>query len=481
MIDPISATIAKEAISKATEKVVEKVAEKSSEVSIKYTKGKIEEATRPETDNPILHTMERLTESFASGKMSDAALATRMEAAAHSACKFFNLPEPDIIDGDGIAVIMNDNYFFETDIFQANLEQFKDMKCVSFEDMSKIWSHECGHRILRCEELSAWAQELGADYFMGVRSEMLGLPDGNIEKVLGSEPASASHPNGTLRTEAIKYGRQVAREFMKTNEPITVHNCLIKFMESDLSKVQDGVSEINRAAFIDDKAYHYKKAETAQSNANYYSKEAKKAADKGDFTRAHDMERKAQSYEKIVKEESQAAEKCTKLIDSSDTPKQSQEIAENQQPERHRCPKRDGRWDGKEGNSKFIPDDDVIPKDRNYSNPDEKTWAEIKDKYGIDGVTFKNGYPDFSEVSKGTVEIDNFCTERYGTGGNFDQADRKLAEQRGCTVEEVRQWRIDNNYTWHEMEDCKTMQKVPREVHGNIPHDGGISKLKNAE
>jgi hypothetical protein len=84
-------------------------------------------------------------------------------------------------------------------------------------------------------------------------------------------------------------------------------------------------------------------------------------------------------------------------------------------------------------------------------------------------------------VSKGDVEIDNFTTERYGSGGNFDQADKKLAEQRGCTAEEVRQWRIDNNYTWHEMQDCKTMQKVPREVHGNIPHDGGISKLKNAE
>ena len=93
-------------------------------------------------------------------------------------------------------------------------------------------------------------------------------------------------------------------------------------------------------------------------------------------------------------------------------------------------------------------------------------------------MKFKDGYPDFSEVSKGEVEIDNFTTERYGAGGNFDQADRKLAAQQGCSVEEVRQWRIDNNYTWHEMQDCKTMQKVLREVHGNIPHDGGISKLK---
>ena len=67
----------------------------------------------------------------------------------------------------------------------------------------------------------------------------------------------------------------------------------------------------------------------------------------------------------------------------------------------------------------------------------------------------------------------------YGAGGNFDQADEKLAQQRGCTKEEVRQWRAENNYTWHERSDCKTMDKVPREVHGNVAHSGGISKMRN--
>ena len=51
--------------------------------------------------------------------------------------------------------------------------------------------------------------------------------------------------------------------------------------------------------------------------------------------------------------------------------------------------------------------------------------------------------------------------------------------ERGCTKEEVRQWRAENNYTWHERSDCKTMDKVPREVHGNVAHSGGISKMRN--
>lgn len=142
-------------------------------------------------------------------------------------------------------------------------------------------------------------------------------------------------------------------------------------------------------------------------------------------------------------------------------------------------PRNGGDWSGEPGNSKWEPDRDIKPSDRNYSNPDGKTWGEILDKYGIDGIPFNDGEPDFSEVSKGTVEIDEFSDARYGLGGNFDQADEKLAEQKGCTKEEVRKWRIDNNYTWHERSDCKTMDKVPREVHGNVSHSGGISKMKN--
>ena len=143
-----------------------------------------------------------------------------------------------------------------------------------------------------------------------------------------------------------------------------------------------------------------------------------------------------------------------------------------------RLPRRGGEWEGEPGNSKWKPDREMVPLDKSYSNEHGKTNGELLDKYKIDGIHFRNGEPDFSEISRGTIEIDDFSAKRYGAGGNFDQADTKIADRHGCTKEEVQQWRRDNNYTWHERTDCRTMDKVPREIHGNIPHSGGISVIK---
>jgi len=136
-----------------------------------------------------------------------------------------------------------------------------------------------------------------------------------------------------------------------------------------------------------------------------------------------------------------------------------------------------GNWTGERGNSKWLPDNS-IPSNP-YTNPDKLTGAEICKKYKIDGVNFENGQPDFSEVSKGNVKIDNFTENRFGKGGNFDQATEKLSEQTGYSKSEIKEWMKDNKYTWHECNDCKTMQKVPTEVHGNISHSGGIAEIKS--
>jgi len=137
----------------------------------------------------------------------------------------------------------------------------------------------------------------------------------------------------------------------------------------------------------------------------------------------------------------------------------------------------DGNWDDPDnrGDSTWRPDREVVPI---KSNPEGKTWGEILDEYGIDGIPFKDGEPDFSEVSKGEVEIEPFSTER---SDNFDKADAELAKQRGCTPEEVAKWRKENGYTWHECKDMKTMQKVPSKIHNNVPHSGGISEAKKKE
>jgi hypothetical protein len=132
-----------------------------------------------------------------------------------------------------------------------------------------------------------------------------------------------------------------------------------------------------------------------------------------------------------------------------------------------------GNWEAERGDSKWIPSPEKIP---GKSNPEGKTWGKILDQYGIDGIDFKDGEPDFSPLSKGTVEIDNFTDNR---DKNFAQADIAEAKKRGCTPEEIKKWREENGYTWHERSDCKTMDLVPSEVHNNIPHSGGISVIKN--
>ena len=144
-------------------------------------------------------------------------------------------------------------------------------------------------------------------------------------------------------------------------------------------------------------------------------------------------------------------------------------------------PKSDGEWTGEAGNSIWKPYLEYIPKKHNEAG---KTWGEILNKYGIDGIEFKDGEPDFTPVSEGTVEIEDFTDDR---NGNFTQADEKLAEKwttegkdgKEWTAQDVKEYRKENNLTWHERSDMKTLDLVPQEVHGNISHHGGIAKVKS--
>ena len=146
-------------------------------------------------------------------------------------------------------------------------------------------------------------------------------------------------------------------------------------------------------------------------------------------------------------------------------------------------PKEGGEWSGEIGNSTWLPNRDEIPK-RPPGN--EKTWGEILDQNEIDGIEFKDGEPDFTPTSKGTVEVDDFTEDR---NANFTQADEKLAEQwtsegkdgKEWTPQDIKDYRKENNLSWHERSDMKTLDLTPQEVHGNVPHSGGISALKNQQ
>ena len=313
-MDPITVGAIKEVAIEATKKA----AEKSADMALNYTADKIDEAIRPDKESNALRTCEKITNAIVAGTLSDAAIETRVEAAAHSACLFFGIPDAELTEGNAIGVYRNSDIFVGNDVFEYNLEQFKDMGCVSFEDMTKIWAHECGHRILRMDFQEPWAQELGADFFSGVRSEMLGLPSSNFEEMLASTKASPSHPNGIIRVMAIEYGREVVRQFQAQGITPTIDNCKAAFANSPFAQVshENFQGEGKLAAFVNDKAWHEKNAKIAQENANYYTKEAAKAVERGDFSHAKDLEQKAQTYQSKANDEMKTASSCTKLVET---------------------------------------------------------------------------------------------------------------------------------------------------------------------
>ncbi|HEY9061033.1 MAG TPA: HNH endonuclease [Pseudobacteroides sp.] len=123
-------------------------------------------------------------------------------------------------------------------------------------------------------------------------------------------------------------------------------------------------------------------------------------------------------------------------------------------------PKTGGRWTGQRGESTFI-------------HNDEKVNAILR---GVDkeGIAYTDAIPDFSALSRGTIEIQGMSASRPS---NFSKADKELAKQKGVTPKQVREWREKNKYTWHECNNMKTMQKVPFDINDKFGHLGGVGEV----
>lgn len=134
-----------------------------------------------------------------------------------------------------------------------------------------------------------------------------------------------------------------------------------------------------------------------------------------------------------------------------------------------------GNWEGERGNSHWRPDPSHIPPS---FNPENKKWETILKEFKIEAIEYERGDLNLEKVCKGEVKIDEITSNR---SDNFDKADLALAEQRGCDPEEVRDWRKENGYTWHERRDGRTMQKSPLIIHGNVAHSGGVAEAKKRE
>lgn len=145
-----------------------------------------------------------------------------------------------------------------------------------------------------------------------------------------------------------------------------------------------------------------------------------------------------------------------------------------------------GFWGGERGESKFVP---------NESNEAANAAKEKLAEYGMDGVEYESAEPDFSKCCEAEVKIDKMNENRENyideNGeyqlGNFAQADTKCAEQWNAasrdgkddwTAADVRDWRRENKYSWHECCDTSTMQLVSRDIHGVFKHSGGVAECK---
>ena len=193
------------------------------------------------------------------------------------------------------------------------------------------------------------------------------------------------------------------------------------------------------------------------------------------------LEESGVSSEKtLTSRETNLEKKYDKLIDNDDMEKSESDVNENYystyEERIKQTPREDserGWYEGDRGESKFIPTDKEI--------------SEILEKYGLDGIVYKDGIPDFSEVSESTVEIDNMTDNR---ADNFSQCDEKCAEQwnkegkfgkSDWTARDVANWRKENGYSWHERNDMKTCDLVPTKINDYFGHLGGVSECKKRD
>lgn len=162
--------------------------------------------------------------------------------AIKSACDFFNIPMPRMIQDltnaqNGQTMFVNwDRGSYYDDVLCFNMQQLVQMHVNSKEAFSLVMTHECSHRVLQNTQFPGvangqWESELCPDFFMGCRAGLWNMH--SIEKVtlgLMLTNGSPSHPEGTLRALFIRHGRYAAPEMHRRGIPLTIQNLVNEFM-----------------------------------------------------------------------------------------------------------------------------------------------------------------------------------------------------------------------------------------------------------
>ena len=188
--------------------------------------------------------------------------------------------------------------------------------------------------------------------------------------------------------------------------------------------------------------------------------------------------------EKFVKETAEVgAEKVTKEVAESGTEKAVKELSDEgiehiayhtDEIERINQTPKNG-FDGVRGDSRCYPDIDTDA---------GKKAVDKMAEYGQDSVKYEKGVVDFSPFSESTVKID-MTDNRTINFKNADEACSKkwndvLRDGRNdWTASDIKEWRRENNFTWHERSDMKRCDLVSLDIHNSevFSHTGGIAEF----
>ena len=132
-------------------------------------------------------------------------------------------------------------------------------------------------------------------------------------------------------------------------------------------------------------------------------------------------------------------------------------------------------FDGIRGNSKCYPDGNT--------EAGRKAIDKMAE-YGQDSVKYENGIVDFSPFSETTVRIDMTDNRKI----NFKNADEACSKKwndalidgrNNWTASDIKEWRHENNFTWHERSDMKRCDLVSLDIHNSevFSHTGGIAEF----
>ena len=269
----------------------------------------------------------------------------------------------------------------------------------------------------------------------------------------------------------------------------TIDSCMRDDGTVDMNKLSDKLQIKDGQEKLSIKKYRYSSSSEAQVSDIPEDKRTVNTAD-DNFSGEPDWERTSlkPSEEAILRELEENGEIDVQLSgENGDEPKQG---------DLHLPTEKTGSFLGEKGNSEFMPN--------------SKIALEKMGEYGKNTVEYKDGYPDFSPFTehnteygklKCEVEISHMTDQRenpsweYGRRprgtahnpnndlGNFAQADNALLLKMqelnpNATVNDVVQFRKDNQLTWHECADGKTMQLVPQAIHDACRHSGGVSEMK---